>query len=79
MWKIIGLILAIYIVSLVIIDTATFGGRYRSMIWQEAQYRVYRANVEVRYLLDKAVSWAYSTSFSEPSRADDGLAKYRTR
>jgi hypothetical protein len=72
MLKIMGLILAIYLVSLAVVDTATFGGRYRSMVWQEVQYRVYRANVEVRYMLDKAGSWAYTNGFAGPSRANDG-------
>jgi hypothetical protein len=72
MLRIFGLILAVYLVGLTVVDTVAFGGRYRAIVWQEANYRAYRVSVEVRYLLDKASNWAHATNFAVPSHADDG-------
>lgn len=70
MLRILGLILAFYLVGLTVIDTTVFGGRYSAIAWQEANYRAYRVGMEIQHLLDKADNWAHATGFAAPSRAD---------
>jgi len=72
MLRILGLILAFYLVGLTAIDIVAFGGRYRTILVQQANYQAYRVSVEVRYLIDKADNWAHTTNFAKPSHADDG-------
>ena len=71
MLRILGLVLAFYVVGLTVIDTAVFGGRYRTVVWQEANNRAYRVSMEVQHLLDKAGIWARAANISVPSHADD--------
>jgi hypothetical protein len=71
MLRILGFVLAFYVVGFTLIDTVAFDGRFRTVVWQEANYRAYRVSMEVRHLLDKVGIWAQSTDFAVPSRADD--------
>ena len=68
MLRILGFILAIYVVGLAVVDSVWFDGRYRRAVLQEVNYRAYRATLEVRYQFDKM---AHATNFAVPSRADD--------
>jgi hypothetical protein len=70
MLRILGLVLAFYIVGLTVVDAVTFGGRYRTIVWQEANNRAYRVSMEVQYLLDKAGVWARAANVTAPSHAD---------
>ena len=71
MLRILGFILAFYVVCFAIADTVWYGGYYRRIVFQEAHYRAYRVTVEVRYQLDKVGIWAHSANIAVPSRADD--------
>ena len=70
MLRILGFSLAFYVVGLVIVDSAIFGGRYQRIVWHEASFRAYVVGMEAQRLVSKVDTWARSTSFAAPSRAD---------
>ena len=72
MLRILGFILAFYVVCFAIADTVLYGGYYRRIVLQEANYRAYRITFEARHQLDKVGIWAHSANIAVPSRADDG-------
>jgi hypothetical protein len=72
MLRILGFILAFYVVCFAVVDTTWYGGRFSRAILQEANYRANRTTVEVRYQLDKIGIWARSANIAAPSRADEG-------
>jgi hypothetical protein len=68
MLRLLGFILAIYIVGFAVVDSLWFDGRYSRAVLQQVSYRAYRVTIEVRYQLDKM---AHASNFAVPSRADD--------
>jgi hypothetical protein len=75
MLRILGFILAFYVVCFAIADTALNGSRYSNAILQEISSRTYRTTVEARIQLDKLRVWAYSANIAVPSRADEGRGR----
>lgn len=53
MRRIIAIIVAFYLVGLAVVDTVSYNGYYSRIVWNAANYQVYRAYTEFRLILDR--------------------------